>query len=398
MFKNKNSFLFTMFVLWMGHFLVDFMIGIWPVYKTMAHLDLALAGLLAGGSAFLGEGAQLVFGWLSDRGYRRMLILLGILLACSATLYTYADGYAIYFFLLLLTCIGSGAFHPSAVGLISSLTEHRKALFISIFTTGGTLGVGLSQLIFSSFYSILDGHMVALAIPSILLISIVFLRPFFSTPSKVGTTNEKRIELKNVFQLFRNKKFFCLYLSLICNTSVSWGMIFLLPDLLKVRTDEVWLWYGGGQLCMSLGSVIMMFPGGYLADRYSPKLVILWATALSIICFYSLLLIPDPSVVTIMSLLFILGAMMLLVQPVSLAIGNRLIPEHPGTVSACLMGLVWCVSELIGPSGSGFLTQFFVENAPVKALAILGVFFFIGGLFVIPLPKLVTKRVLSAES
>ncbi len=46
----------------LAHFLVDFMIGIWAIYKTIAHLDLFLAGVISGVGAFIGEGMQIFFG------------------------------------------------------------------------------------------------------------------------------------------------------------------------------------------------------------------------------------------------------------------------------------------------------------------------------------------------
>lgn len=389
----RSRFLFTLFILWIGHFLVDFMIGIWPVYKTMMHVDLAFAGILAGFSALLGEGSQLLFGWLSDRGYRFHLLVFGLIFTCASTLLVYFDHYAIYFILLLFTALGSAAFHPSAVGLLASLTEDRKAQFITFFQSGGSLGVGLSQVVFAGCYNLLDGHMIALAVPSIILVGIAFMRPLSSAPITSPAAVAKKASFGEIFKLFKNKQFTFLYVSLVCTMSVTWGLIFLLPDLLKSRSVEPWLCYGGGQLCMSLGSIVMLFSGGYLGDKYSPKRVILLAIALSTVAFYSLLLIPEPSTIMIMSLLLGLGALMSLIHPTSLAFGNRLIPEHPGMVSACLMGLVWCLSELIGPMGSGFLATLFTEDAPAKALGVLGVFFFIGGSLMMGLPHLASKPI-----
>nr|MBA2728798.1 hypothetical protein [Parachlamydiaceae bacterium] len=72
---RRNQYL-TLAALWVGHFSVDFMLGIWSVYKTIAGLDLALCGLIVGLCAFIGEGLQAYFGTLSDRGYRTQLIVI----------------------------------------------------------------------------------------------------------------------------------------------------------------------------------------------------------------------------------------------------------------------------------------------------------------------------------
>ena len=50
-------------LLFMGtaHFFVDTMLGVWPIYKSMAQFDMAKAGLIVAAGAFIGEGSQLFF-------------------------------------------------------------------------------------------------------------------------------------------------------------------------------------------------------------------------------------------------------------------------------------------------------------------------------------------------
>ena len=109
--SQHRNLIITAFVLWLGHFFVDFMISIWAVYKTMAHIDLAIAGLISTFCAFTGEGMQLVFGSLSDKGYRKPLIALGILSTAGVSLLPYTDSFTLMWLLFLITCLGSGAFH-----------------------------------------------------------------------------------------------------------------------------------------------------------------------------------------------------------------------------------------------------------------------------------------------
>lgn len=58
-------------LLFVSHLILDFFTGIWPIYKTIAQIDLAKAGLIAGLSGFIGEFLQIFFGYFSDRGYRK---------------------------------------------------------------------------------------------------------------------------------------------------------------------------------------------------------------------------------------------------------------------------------------------------------------------------------------
>lgn len=371
------SLYFTLFLLWVGHFLVDFMIGIWPVHKTMAELDLATAGLIAGLCAFIGEGGQIFFGALADRGYRRVLIALGIAAATASVFLSYTDEYVFLALLYLLTCLGSGAFHPSAVGMISTIAAKHKTLFITIFASGGALGLASSQLIFSSSHSFLNGHTAILAIPTVLLVLYLAFRPLTnSTSSQQDTPVDSR--MKALGQFFRNKNLVYLYISQVCNQTIAWGAIFLLPDILLYKGYESWICFGGGHLCFILGGAFMMIPGGYLAEKYSAKSVILGAIIIGCGTLYSFLLSPLLPPLLLCVLLLVIGAAVGVINPISVAFGNRLMPTNPGVVSACLMGLVLCVSEVLGPSGGGMLTRFFVEEAPIKALAILSLAFIPG--------------------
>jgi FSR family fosmidomycin resistance protein-like MFS transporter len=381
----------TLFLVTLGHFIVDFMIGIWPVHKTMAELDLATAGIIAGSCAFVGEGAQLYFGGLADRGYRRFLIAAGILAATASVFLSYADDYAFLALLYLMTCLGSGAFHPSAVSLISRMALQHKTLFITIFAAGGALGLASSQLVFSHSHAFLEGKTAILAIPTLFLVLYIAFRSLYEPP--IAQTLPANSKFKAIKQFFNDRNLTYLYISQVCSQTIAWAIIFLLPDVLQTKGYNSWICYGGGHLCFILGGAFMMIPGGYLAEKYSAKAVILIASIIGYGTFYCLLFAPPLSAIAIGALLLTFGASLNVINPISVAFGNRLMPTNPGTVSACLMGLALCVAEVLGPGGGGLLTKLFVEDAPIKALAILGLMFIPGLIAASMLPKNVTEPV-----
>ena len=166
-----------------------------------------------------------------------------------------------------------------------------------------------------------------------------------------------------------------LYFSQIANQSLLWGTIFILPDVLKEMGHAEWICYGGGHLCFILGGACTMIPAGYLADIYSARQVLLYAGIISCVSLYFILFTGGISMTIVLIALFVLGASLGLVNPVGLALGSRLEPNRTGAISAFLMGLVWCLSEAIGPGGVGLMSTLFSDYAPVKALAILGSLF-----------------------
>lgn len=375
----------TLILLWIGHFFVDFMIGIWPVYKTLAHLDLAKAGLISAACAFIGEGLQVVFGTLSDRGWRNSLIISGVMASAASCLLAYTSNYTLLFCLFLTVCVGSGAFHPSAVGLVGNLIKERRGFLITIFASGGSIGLACSQLIYTHTHFILSGETVWLMLPFLVLIASMILIGLKKIDTQPLET--KNIDLKKYITLFKNRDLRNLYFAQVCNQSVFWALVFLLPDILVCREYESWVCFGGGHLFLILGGAVMMIPAGYLADQFSPRKVMLYATILGMLFFYLMLLYPILPTYALLILLFLIGTTLGTLNPVLVSFGIRLLPSQPGTVSAFLLGLAWCLSEGIGQGGGGLLTKLFIEDAPAKALSVLGIFFFLGIFFTYRLPE-----------
>lgn len=377
--------------MWVGHFLVDVMIGFWSVYKTIAGIDLALAGLIAGICPFIGEGMQILFGSIGDRGYRKVLFLSGVAATGASAFLPFYHNPFYYFVLYLITCIGSGAFHPTAVAITSSLTQHRKGLFITIFASGGAIGLALSHMLFSAWYLHLQQSTVWLIIPSLLLVAFTFFQTMpgaLHIPSQPG----RRYGLKELKRLFSCPDLKILYFSQVCIQSIYWGTMFLLPDVLTTKGYPTWMCFGAGHFVFIMGGAFMMIPGGYLSDRYSARSVLLASNSLGCVLFYLFLLTPQLSNGAILVLLLLMGSSLGMANPVAVALGNRIMPSRPGLVSAFLMGMVWCIAEWLGPGGGGMLTKLFAENAPTMALATLGVLFFGGTVLTSLLPSTVDSE------
>ncbi len=386
------SFIFLLVLLWIAHFFVDVMLGIWSVYKTLAHLDLAKAGMIVAVSALIGEGSQLIFGTFSDRGFQKTLIIAGLLATTASAFLAYSVEYVWLFVFYLMTCIGSGCFHPSAAGLVNSLMPARRGLLMAIFASGGSLGLAVSQLVFTKTHAFFEGHTYVLALPAVFL-AIFFL--FYRFPQVEKNPNKQKFKISDVVKFLKKPVLRHLYFAQVANQSILWGTIFILPDALKSLGHTDWVCYGGGHLFFILGAALMMVPAGYLADAYSARRVMLYASLVACIAFYTILYFGGMSMMLVLTTLFVLGSSLALFNPVGVSLGTRFEPQHPGAISALLMGLVWCVSEAVGPGGVGLMTNWFSDYAPVKALAVLGGLFLIQIYFTFNLPQ--EEEALEAE-
>ncbi|HVO12775.1 MAG TPA: MFS transporter [Vicinamibacteria bacterium] len=157
-----------------GHFATDCCSGIWPVFKTVAHLDLALAGLIATVSSMAGNGLQLAFGAFADRDGRKRLLVIGVASAAAVTFVPWARGsYLVMALLVMAAQIGSAAFHPAAAGAASSLSRRRAGFLLGLFFAGGYLGYSLSQFLFTAVY-----HAAARATPLIAVSALLMGLPW----------------------------------------------------------------------------------------------------------------------------------------------------------------------------------------------------------------------------
>ena len=208
-------------------------------------------------------------------------------------------------------------------------------------------------MIFTKTHAYFSGNTASLLIPGILLLFVMFLFGFFKKVPEEKSPSKKAFELKIFKEYFQDPHLRSLYISQVCNQTMFWGLIFLLPDILVSRGYEESIAYGGGHFAFIFGGFFMMIPSGYLADRFSARSVILFFSLLGMLFFYAFLLIPELSNGYLLTTLFFSGALMGVIQPVAVALGNDLGRKNPGKIGAFTMGLVWCASETIGPLGSG---------------------------------------------
>lgn len=384
-----NRTLLSFLLLWASHFFVDFFVGIWPMYKTLAQIDLIKAGLIAGVAGFLGEISQLFFGFASDRGYRKRILLFGLFISSCALIITSTYNLVGIFFIMLAVMIGSGSFHPAAIGFASRLSS-LKGRSILLFTAAGTLGLGISQIAFSHLTTWFNGHAFVLWIP----LSILFLIILFHRFPSVATISSKPTLKSTIKAIFAHRHLlWLLYFAQVTCAMVNNTFIFLLPDILKLKQVSSWVFYGGGHMGYIFGSACAMLLTGFLCDRFGFKRTLIIALCSAALLMGHFIFSPALSSTWLcMVSLILLGSSLVVVNPLIVAWGNHLVPEHPSTVSAFLMGCAWCVSNL-GPAFASILFHL------VPSISLLTVMLCISSLLLISLSMILfTKEFKKVEA
>ncbi len=345
-----------------GHFAVDYCSGIWPVFKTLAGLDIAAAGLIATAGSMAGNGLQLLFGMLADRGRRKHLIVVGVAAASAVTFVPWAvRSYTLMAFMVLLTNLGSAAFHPAATGAAGMLSRKRTGFMIAVFLAGGYGGYSLSQLLFSSLYSRSPALTPLLALLPLGMAAAIAagLKKTTAAPRRVQTVGwaALRPHLRPLAPLFSAQ-------ALAGAMNVS--LIFLLPDLLVSRRAPAWIVQGGGHFALVAGGCLSLLPAGHAADRLGARRVLVLANVATGLLMALLLHRGDVSLVDL-ALITGIGAFNGMNNVVAIAEGNRLVPGQASGVSALLMGMPWCVAA-VGPVVAGVLADPARGGTPASAL------------------------------
>lgn len=344
----------------LGHLAADLCSAIWPIYKTVAGLDLAKAGLIATVGSLVGNGLQPVFGLLADRGWRKSVLIGGLALAGAVTWTPYVSSYWLLFCLALLTSLGSAAFHPSGTGVAGALSKRRTGVMVAVFLTAGYVGFGLSQLVFTAIYRANRGATAALSVvPLLAAAAVAIMLP--KTPGNGHSLDRWKEALRAEIGPLR-----ALFLVQVFASAVNLGLVFVLPDLLVARGAPTWVAEGGGHAALVLGGAVALLPAGHAADRFGARSVLLGTNLLAGALLVWLVLAPGYSPVAL-AVVAGFGAFNGANNVVLVAEGNRLFPGQGSAASALLMGLPWCVAS-VAPMIVGVLADPARGGSPAAAL------------------------------
>ncbi len=369
-----------------AHIVVDFMgMSVWPVYKTLAGLDVAKAGWIATIVAMGGTALQPLFGSIADRFGSRRVILLGMLLpSCAMLLGPLADYqdalnrhlpalfglsgfYLVVFMILAAGRLGQDMFHPAGAGLAGSFSERRGTTFLALFIAVGSVGFGLSQIGFRTAYNHLGHHTEILLIPVAVLWVFVWFR--CRPAEKLRTSKVSLIASMRGLRPVAGP-ILSLFLILTISQGVLSGLFFLMPEFAHEKGYPGWLGQGGAFGLIILGATLFMVPMGHLADKIGRRRMLIAITILSAISYHAMVRLTLP-VPAFAALCIVGGAFLGTVNPLGVGFGQRIAPrENVSIVSAVLMGWAWCLASTV-PSIAGELYTHLGHNAS-RALVLLG--------------------------
>lgn len=365
--RMRNVLTPRLAVLSAAHFTIDsyssFFTPLLPLLVQKLGLSLTLVGTLVALASLSSSFSQPLFGVLADRLSRPWFVAFGPLVAAvflaSVGL---APSYAALVALLMAGGLGVAAFHPQSAALAADASP-RRGLGMSLFITGGTVGWALGPLFSVTLVSRvgLERSWLA-AVPGVVLCGLL-LAWFARTPA-VPRAERRITRLADLAPFARPLAL--IYFAVVFRSAVSSGFATFLPLLLHA---EGWSVQAGGWLTSAYltAGALGGFLGGWLADRFGGRRVVIGSYASAIPLFAAFVLLPLGSGLPCL----LAGYCLLqLALPVNVVLGQELVPRHAGTVSSLLMGFAWGVGALlVGPVG--WIADHFTLRTGLSALATL---------------------------
>lgn len=338
-----------------GHFLVDIYSGSMGIFQPLLlnrlGISLTQAGLLGGLLAFSSSITQPLYGYLSDRYRSRLFSALAPAVAgvCIALLGASPSYHSALLF-AVLGGVGVASFHPQASAWAAAGMRRNRARWMSVFITAGTLGIAFSPEFYSTFVGIFGFQRILwTALPGI-LISLALLA--WVRPPEDVHRRSRAFDWAPFRAVWRPMTI--LYCGVFFHSAVQVTYAqFLALYLYRERGYPLAAAAWALTLYLMAGA-IGGFAGGYIADRFGARRVILLSFALSVPFMVIFFLTKGwwsvPS-------LAVGGLILLFTIPVNVVVAQDLAPSQAGTVSAFLMGFAWGAAGLIFIPLTGWVAQ-----------------------------------------
>lgn len=345
-----------------GHLSVDACAGVWPVFKVLAHLDLRLAGALATVATIAGNGTQLAFGPLADRGHRRLLVAAGVIMAGAVFLLPYTASGAGLLTLMVIGSVGSAAFHPAGAGHAGTADTGRPGLAMAVYMVGGAVGFGISQLLYAGAFRALSGRLAPLVALPLLLGAAMLLAgrparsaPAGGVPASAAPAPAAAIPWAKIAALFTIQGL---------SACVAVAVQFLTPEVFG-GTGAMAM--GGAHAVATLAGAVALFPAGAARDRFGAGRVLFAANVLAGAALGLLALLGSrgPQTALLLILLFTFANSANTV--VALAEGTHGLAGKGSSVAALLMGVPWLLAAP-APTLAAFLADPARGGTPGTAL------------------------------
>lgn len=314
-----------------------------PFFVSERGFTIAAAAGLVFASNISSSVLQPLFGMLADRRSMPWLVPGGLFLAGAGVATAgLAPTYGLVLACAGLTGIGVAAFHPEAARQVYVQSGGRRATAMSWFATGGNLGFAIGPAIATPISIAFGLRGTALMIVPALAMAAVLLRARGVGTVQVSASGTRPAAEKDDWNAFAR-----LSAPVLCRAVVFYALNTFVP-LYWIREFGASKAAGGFALTVMLGSgVAGTLAGGWLADRFGRRLIVVTSMLLLVPLLAGFILSRQP--LTALLLMAPIGVALYAPFSVMTVMGQEYLPGRVGTASGLTIGLAVTLGGLAAP-------------------------------------------------
>jgi FSR family fosmidomycin resistance protein-like MFS transporter len=315
-----------------------------PFFVSERGFTIAAAAGLVFASNVSSSVLQPLFGVLADRRSTPWLVPAGLFVAGAGVAAAgLAPSYALVLACAGVTGIGVAAFHPEAARQVYFQSGARRATAMSFFATGGNLGFAVGPAVATPIAIALGLRGTALMVIPALAMALVLVR---AGALRHVVANRPRGE-GTPMPSDRWGAFAKLSGPVICRAVVFYALNTFIP-LYWIREFSASKAAGGAALTLMLSSgVAGTLAGGWLADRFGRRIVVLGSMVLLFPLLLAFLAARSPALA--LALMVPIGLFLYSPFSVMTVLAQEYLPGRVGTASGLTIGLAVTLGGLAAP-------------------------------------------------
>ena len=370
----------------LGHMVIDINQGSFPVIlpflKDALNLSYAATGVIVLAANITSSLIQPLFGYLADKTARRWLLPISVLLsAVGLGFLGLAPSYGAVLALVVITGFGVAAYHPEGYRTATAVAGDRKATGVSIFSTGGNVGIALGPPLLTVLLTTygLPGSL-GMLVPGLLVAALLTaVLPRLSAPAP--TVARDRASAAGAQTMVGAMSLLILVVAIRSWTQLGFTtfMPFYWRDVLHGDPRLV-----GTLLAVFLGAgAIGTLAAGPVADRVGVRRYVVSVFLLATPLAVGFLFVRSGALVFV--LLALLGFVLVSTFTVSVVLGQAYLPRNPGMASGLIVGFAIGAGG-VGASALGWVADHWGLTAALGISAVMPLVGFLVALF-LPDPK-----------
>lgn len=351
----------SLLTLMLGHATVDMYSGVipllYPLLTDQFDLNLKTVGLVSLCYSGMASLTQPLFGWVADRSGTRWIGLALMWTGITFALLGLAPSFPALLALAALAGIGSGAYHPmGAVTASAVIPDNQRNVAMSIYVTGGTLGVALGPLIGVVVFTLFGLHgTLPMIVPGV-AIALFLIGQMRTVASRLKS---KAAEAKAEAPPIPWKPMSTVISLMMLRSWVLFGISAFIP----IWYDEMGysrLFYASLSTTILLCSAAGAVGVGSMADRHGRRKLMIIASVASVPIILLFAQFPGwPAFLTAA----MIGLLAASTGPLLLVMAQQLMSGRPGMASGLILGLGFIMGAVGVPMMGAAADEWGIQNA-----------------------------------